>query len=62
MAIGEHIGKRKVGALHTYHDGYGNNKSLGLMTFVNRPENLYLTQGSQGHRPRRHPRPHRPGS
>ena len=43
MAIGEHIGKRKYGALHHYHDGYGNNKTLGLMTFVNRAEKLFLS-------------------
>ena len=45
MAVGEHIGKRKVALLHHYHDGYGNNKSLGLMTFFNRSEKPLLNAG-----------------
>ena len=43
VAVGEDIGKRKNALLHHYHDGYGNNKSLGLMTFVNRSEKTLLS-------------------
>ena len=43
MAVGEHIGERKVTVLHDFHDGYGTNKTLGLMTFVNRSKKLFLS-------------------
>ena len=36
-------GNEKITLLHHFHDGYGNNKTLGLMTFVNSSQKSLLS-------------------